>query len=87
MTFHRLFREHPASVGETYLEHAAHAASFGAAMLRGALACLLHALIPALCTTTGSQIIAHPHDRMILNRARLHARRRSPPGGVGIIRE
>jgi hypothetical protein len=53
----RWFAEHPASVGETYLEHAAHAAAFGADMLGGALASFLHALVPALCTTTGSRIV------------------------------
>jgi hypothetical protein len=73
----RLFNEHPASVGETYLEHALHAVRFGAAMLRGALACFLHAVVPALCTTTGSRIIDRLHDRMILNRARLRPTARS----------
>jgi len=31
----QLFIDHPASVGETYVEHAFHAAKFGAAMLLG----------------------------------------------------
>jgi hypothetical protein len=72
MSLRRWFIEHPNSIGESYLEHAEYAASFGAAMLRGALACFLHALIPALFTTTGSRTIARLHDRMVLNRARLH---------------
>ncbi len=66
----RHFRDHPVSVGETYLEHAQSAASFGVSMLRGALACFLHALVPALCVTVGSRIVARLHDRMIVNRAR-----------------
>jgi hypothetical protein len=64
----RLFTDHPESVGETYWEHARHAATFAAAMLQGAFACLIHALVPALCRCTGSQIIADLHTRMVVNR-------------------
>lgn len=73
----QLLTDHPASVGETYLEHAIHAIGFGAALLSGAMACFLHALVPAICTTTGSRIVARLHDRMILGRSRrrLTARR------------
>ena len=46
--FRRLFQAHPASVGETYLEHMVHAAYFGSRMLLAGLACLIHALIPRL---------------------------------------
>jgi hypothetical protein len=67
------FADHPASVGETHLEHARHSAQFGVAMLLGAGDAFSHALLPALCTTTGSRIIARLHDRMILNRTRLKA--------------
>jgi hypothetical protein len=72
-TFKRLFTDHPATVGETYSEHARSAASFGVSMLLGALACFLHALVPAFCTTTASRIIARLHDRMILNRSHLRS--------------
>ncbi|MGA2022032.1 MAG: DUF6356 family protein [Candidatus Sulfotelmatobacter sp.] len=68
-----LFTDHPASVGETYLEHARHAAAFGAAMLVGSFACFLHALIPALCTTTASRLVARLHWSMIVNRSRLRS--------------
>jgi len=74
-TLHRLLVDHPASVGETYLEHARHAAGFGAAMSRAALASFLHALVPALCTTTASRTIARLHDHMIVNRAGLSLNR------------
>lgn len=77
---YRWFREHPASVGETYLEHAAHAASFGVAMLVGAVASFLHALIPGLCTTTASRLVARLHDRMILNRSRVRPTPRHEEG-------
>jgi hypothetical protein len=65
----QLFIDHPASVGETYVEHAFHAAKFGAAMLLGALACFLHAVVPVLCTTIGSRTIARLHDQMVVNRS------------------
>lgn len=65
----RLFTEHPCSVGETYLEHLQTAAWFGATMFIAGLACLVHALIPALFVKTGSTTIWRLHDRMIVNRS------------------
>jgi hypothetical protein len=81
MNLKRMFVEHPASVGETYREHARHAASFGREMLGGALACFLHAALPWLCTGTGSRVVARLHDRMVVNRLkrRLDEMRKSDP--------
>jgi hypothetical protein len=53
----RLFTEHPASVGETYFEHLRFASRTGLMMLAGGCACLVHGLLPFLCTTTGSRTI------------------------------
>src|ERR1700741_4451845 len=53
----RLFTEHPASVGETYFEHMRFAWRTGAMMLAGGCACIVHGLMPFLCTTTGSRTI------------------------------
>jgi hypothetical protein len=36
------FTEHPASVGETYVEHLATALGFAAAMIGGGFACAVH---------------------------------------------
>lgn len=66
----RLFIEHPRSVGENYAEHLQMAGSFGASMIVAGLACLVHALIPALFEKTGSSAITRLHDRMVLNRRR-----------------
>lgn len=66
--YRHLFVNHPRSVNETYLEHMSMSASFGGAMLIGALACLVHAIIPGLCTTTGSSVVARLHYRMVTNR-------------------
>ena len=62
------FTEHPASVGETYLEHLAMALSFAVPMMLGAMACLVHAFLPFLCERTGSAAIAALNERMVRNR-------------------
>jgi hypothetical protein len=60
----RLFTDHPRSVGESYVEHARTAAHFGTAMLLGGAACLVHAVIPAWCTRTGSNTVRKLHAEM-----------------------
>ena len=70
MSFRSLFEDHPASVGETYWQHLASAWSFSWRMAIASLACLVHALLPFLCTKYGSQTITQLHDRMVINRHR-----------------
>jgi Family of unknown function (DUF6356) len=67
------FTEHPASVNETYVQHARHALSFGWAMFKGSTACLAHGLFPWVHTTTGSKAVTRLHDRMVINRRKLRA--------------
>lgn len=69
-TLYRLFTEHPASVGETYLQHLGQAMGFAVRMLAGGLACLIHAFLPFLFVRTGSQAITELHQRMVVNRDR-----------------
>jgi Family of unknown function (DUF6356) len=64
------FTEHPASVNESYLKHMGVAGGFGWAMLKGAGACFVHALLPFLFTRTGSGIITELHGRMVSHRHR-----------------
>lgn len=66
----RLFRDHPSSVDETYLEHLHTAGWFGGTMITAGIACLIHAILPCLFVRTGSKTIERLHDRMIVNRAR-----------------
>ena len=66
----KLFVEHPRSVHESYLEHLAQAFSFSFLMLLGAIACLIHALVPGFFTRSGSLIIQRLYDRMVRNRDR-----------------
>ncbi|MBL8670375.1 MAG: hypothetical protein JNK11_06980 [Alphaproteobacteria bacterium] len=66
----RLFSEHPASVGETYVEHMGMATSFGLRMVGAGFACLLHGLFPFLFVRTGSKTIQQLHQEMCVARDR-----------------
>lgn len=70
MTPTDLFTRHPATVGESYGEHFLAATGFGLRMSLGAAACLVHAVLPFLFVTTGSDMIRTLHDRMVVNRRR-----------------
>jgi hypothetical protein len=72
----RIFLRHPRSVGESYAEHAATAAGFGAAMVRGGLACLVHAVLPNLFARTASDTVKRLYAQM---RARQPAFAAQPP--------
>lgn len=65
-----LFTRHPETVGETYGEHFLAAMGFSLRMLLGGLACLVHAVLPFLFVTTGSDMIRVLNDRMVVNRRR-----------------
>jgi Family of unknown function (DUF6356) len=64
MDMHKLFTEHPESVGETYGEHMVRASCFGGRMIVAGLACMLHAWLPFIFVRTGSQAINELHARM-----------------------
>ncbi len=66
----RAFTEHPASVGESYVEHMGMAFGFGAKMVFSGLACLLHGIFPFLFTRTGRKCIEDLHFRMVSHRDR-----------------
>lgn len=67
---HRLFADHPASVGESYTAHATSALGFAWRLQLASLAALVHALVPFLCVKTASAQVATLHQRMLVNRAR-----------------
>ena len=56
--------EHLRDVGETYPQHLVKAVKFGTAMLAAGLACLVHALFPFLCVTTGSNCVRRLHRQL-----------------------
>ena len=64
----RPFTEHPATVGESYLEHLVTAGSFGLRLVVAGIACLVHGLLPFLFERTGSRAVTQLHDRMIARR-------------------
>jgi hypothetical protein len=64
----RAFTEHPASVGESYLEHLARASCFGTRMMFAGVACLVHGLLPFLFVKTGSRAISELNERMSVHR-------------------
>jgi hypothetical protein len=70
MDLHRLFNEHPASVGETYWQHLLRASWFSGKMLMAAGACFVHALFPFLFVKTGSKAITELHSAMVTHRHR-----------------
>lgn len=66
----RAFTEHPASVGESYVEHMGMAFGFGGKMVVSGLACLIHGVFPFLFTRTGRTCIEDLHARMVTHRDR-----------------
>lgn len=62
-TVRRAFVEHPASVDETYLEHAQFASTFSLKLFAAALAAAVHAILPFMFEKTASRIVAQLYDR------------------------
>jgi len=57
------FTAHPASVGETYLQHGRFALAFGIRMFLGGLAAMVHAALPFLFVTTASRALDELNSR------------------------
>ena len=72
----RLFLSHPRSLGESYAEHAGTALRFGATMVVGGLACLVHAVVPSLFPHSASGRVKKLYGQM---KARQPAFSRTPP--------
>ncbi|EFL88473.1 DUF6356 family protein [Ahrensia sp. R2A130] len=62
MNLLRGFVDHPASVNETYLQHARFAAGFSGALFLAAGAALVHAIAPPLFETTAGRIVKKLND-------------------------
>ena len=56
-----VFTEHPASIGESWVEHARLALSISGLLAGAALAAAVHAVVPALFETTASRTIDRLH--------------------------
>ncbi len=55
-------RAHLDAAGEDYRQHRRFALGFGWAMVKGGLACILHGLVPAWFTETGSRTVRRLHE-------------------------
>jgi len=64
----RLLLDHPASVGESYFEHMRASLGTAGKLARAAGACVVHAVVPGLCKTTGSTAIMRLHAEVIPRR-------------------
>ena len=66
--FARIFINHPASVDESYGEHARFAFGFSLKLFGAAFAALVHAAVPCLFEKTASRIVgdlyARTHNRV-----------------------
>lgn len=60
----RLLLDHPHTVGETYFEHMRASLTTAARLGVAAGACVVHAVVPGLCTTTGSSAILKLHGEI-----------------------
>jgi hypothetical protein len=54
----RRSKDHLAAAGEAYFEHFRFASTVGLMAIAAGLACIIHAVVPALCTRTASRTIA-----------------------------
>ncbi len=79
----RAFTDHPATVGESYLEHLRSALGFSLTMIRSAICCAVHAFVPFLFEKTGSSAIDDLHRRMVRQRSKLP----SAPAAIGSQRD
>lgn len=79
MRITKVFTDHPATVGETYLEHLRTALGFSFTMIRSAVCCAIHAFLPFLFTKTGSTAIEDLHRRMVRQRSKLPVTNMSGP--------
>lgn len=71
--FRRLFLDHPETVGESYAEHFGVASRFGVTMIAGGLGALLHAFVPAVCKTRGSDTVRELHRQIVAKRGAVRA--------------
>ena len=66
--FARLFIDHPRSVGEGYLEHLLASLATARKLAIASGACVVHAVVPGLCKTTGSTAILELHAEVMPRR-------------------
>jgi Family of unknown function (DUF6356) len=66
---HRLFLEHPRSLGMSWAGHGAGAVRIGAELIGAGCACLVHAAVPGWFTQTAGKTVTRMYDHMQTRRA------------------
>jgi hypothetical protein len=66
---HRLFVDHPRSLGMSWSEHGVGALAIGATLVGAGAACLIHALVPGWFTQTAGKTVTRMHDHMMRRKA------------------
>ena len=65
----RVFQDHPQSLGMSWAGHAAGAIVIGGRMVGAGLACIVHAIVPALFTETAGRTVVDLHAHMTQRKA------------------
>jgi hypothetical protein len=60
----RLFLEHPRTVGETYPQHMLASLTVASRLFAASIKCVVHAIVPAWCKTSGSDAIVKLHTEI-----------------------
>jgi hypothetical protein len=66
---HRLFIEHPRSLGMTWAGHGAGAVKIAAELIGAGCACLVHAAVPGWFTQTAGKTVERMHEHMVRRKA------------------
>ena len=62
--FRKFFQDHPAKVGEGYLEHMVFAFGFSSRLFRAAFGAAVHGVVPSLHETTASTEVLAMNDEI-----------------------
>ena len=61
---HRLFLDHPRSLGMSWAQHGIGAFAIGATLVGAGAACLVHALVPGWFTQTAGKTVSRIYDHI-----------------------
>ena len=67
--FDRLFHDHPRALGMSWAGHGVGALRIGARMIGAGVACIVHAVVPALFTETAGRTVVDLHEHMTQRKA------------------
>ena len=65
----RMFREHPQSLGMSWLGHGVGALRIGGQLIAAGTACVVHAIVPGWFTQTAGRTVDRLHQQMVHRRA------------------